>query len=169
MLDLMKGYGVKHTVIKQHGQSGLFPEESITFVVVDGFGLVEFLDGSNPNLARTRPSERMMRVCLAIQSDDLDNARQFMLLTAHSRCVTHNQREAWQPSDKSYTVILQQSWKGGTSGVSYIVFDPPENNGTVLPRLCNKHICPEMSTKWWVRVRAAHEDMPHVPTGKRCV
>jgi len=85
MLGAMKRSRVEHTVIRRSGKSGLFPSETITFVVVQGFGLIELLHGVRADEDGGRRSQNGAVLWLGFESDDVANARRFLLLAGYNR------------------------------------------------------------------------------------
>lgn len=170
MLDAMRHSGVKHTVIRQNGHSGLFPEERITFVLVDGFGLVEFLDGSHFGVAVDKPYRERIGVQIGVYSNDLNNAWRFLHLTRHSRCFPsggqHDQTTVWLSSDHHHMVTIARSGSCWTPCISHVGYSTPQCSDTAILRPGGEPASPRMPAMWWKRFHPNVQGAPNSPANR---
>ena len=154
MVEAMKRCGIEHTIIQRDGRSGLFPSERITFIVVTGLGLVEFLDGAQAHEADTERSSAEVPLSLSIQSDDLLNARRFLRLAGYGQSApASHDSEAWGMPDSRHTIRLAQAKQGEPSRLVWVGTCPPRRCTAFELWSAEANGTQDMATLWWSRIR----------------
>jgi len=156
VLRALSQHYVRHTVIQRNGTSSLFPSETVTFVIVDGFGLVEFLHGVPVvrNSKRLRTDGSALRVC--IESDDMLNARRFMALLGHHQVAEgtqEGQHELWLDPHAGHVFGFAPVKERRTSGIAWIAHAQQD---TLLSATCFRMLAIseyKNTTTWWSRFR----------------
>ena len=88
ILESLNQNAISYTVIERYGQSALFPETPILFLLVDGLGLVEFIEKEQLSDHTSEPLH------LEIISNDLDNAAKLFHMLGCK--PAHSAKAMWQ-------------------------------------------------------------------------
>lgn len=88
VLEILNQRAINYTMIERYGQSALFPETPILFLLVQGIGLVEFIERKQLS---DQPSEPLS---LEIVSNDLENAAKFFHMLGYK--PDHPAKATWQ-------------------------------------------------------------------------
>ncbi len=150
LLSAMTRLSIKHTVIRQNGESDLFPSEKVTFVVIEGFVLVEFLDHVIPNSKGRKQNEDMVRI--GIKSDNMTNARLFLQLMGYcpyEMAGPDSTIESWAKTDAGHIICLVPANSQQASMLAWVDYPKTPEPASI----CRKSGSIKMSTTWWARLR----------------
>lgn len=102
VLEALNQRTINYTIIERYGQSVLFPETPILFLLVQGVGLVEFIE---KNKLSDQPPEPLS---LEIVSNDLENAAKFFHMLGYK--PDHPAKATWQDPGR---IFIQMQAKEG--------------------------------------------------------
>lgn len=102
VLEALNQRAINYTIIESYGQSALFPETPILFLLVQGIGLVEFIEKEKLSGQSSEP------LSLEIVSNDMDNASKFLHMLGFK--PDHPAKATWQ--DPGGVFIQMQAKEG---------------------------------------------------------
>lgn len=102
VLEALSQRTINYTIIERYGQSALFPETPILFLLVQGVGLVEFIEKEQFSGQLSEPFS------LEIVSNDMDNASRFLHMLGFK--PDHPAKATWQ--DPGGVFIQMQAKEG---------------------------------------------------------
>lgn len=102
VLEALNQRAINYTIIEKYGQSALFVETPILFLVVQGVGLVEFIEKAQLSDQSSEP------LSLEIVSNDMDNAAKFLHMLGFK--PDHPAKATWQ--DPGGVFIQMQAKEG---------------------------------------------------------
>ena len=154
VLSAMRWARADYTVVRRGETSGLFPAETIAFVVVGGFGLVELMEGIPlPGATASREPGALPGPRLYVASDDIANARRFLRLMGYrpQGLAGTDPVESWTGPDPAHEICLVRVKEGEPSRISRVVSLHQANAATGDALEDSILASSEMSTRWWSR------------------
>jgi hypothetical protein len=99
LLEALNQKTINYTIVEKYGQSALFLETPILFLLVQGVGLIEFIQKEQLS---DHPSEPLV---LEIISNDLDNAAKFFHILGYK--PAHPAKAMWRDPDGGILIQVQ--------------------------------------------------------------
>jgi len=155
MLTALDGNSIDYAAIDSGRESALFPHEEHSFVVVSGIGLVEFLYGSGSDASPQRSEHPLEHLRIAIESDDMGNARRFLGLLGYSHAQgapSGFPQEVWSTASDPHSFALLPSRRHTAPRIA-CVGSPWLCDQAALERGREAHDeLAGQATTWWSRV-----------------
>jgi len=159
LLSSMYNLAIKHTVVRRNGESNLFPSDSITFISIEGLGLIELLCGVSVDKNYAVKLDRSP-MHLDIESSNAANSRAFLKLIGYHSFTIFQQDdsvESWTIPSIEHIIHLIPVNENAASKISSIgrrVYSRFAPSTCLDP--CDT-IQGKMSTTWWSRIKLQNQ------------
>jgi methylmalonyl-CoA/ethylmalonyl-CoA epimerase len=155
LLEAMNRHNIKHTVIIKDGISNLFPDEIITFLIVDGLGLIELLSGGKTDYRSRKGEQHFHSVHLKFESSDIYNAGRFLQLIGYQRLnilAQYDKGTTWVEKDTKYVFHLSTLDSDQLSILDRIEIQIAKDLTTENSLIVNNSTIAGTVTSWWPRI-----------------